>query len=534
MHFTAAIHNSAFNIVYSRTGGDIKRQYNQLCQSVPHECIINCLIDLSKGLWKILRSYNQVLNWHNNHAVLQQQVDKEPEDTFNNHYITQKLKNGMSKIWHDVEIKISTFLNIINIEKYRFEQFLKILSIVNRLIDIGNELCNVKSLNLYNFMKNQSSIYFSHYHNLRLEELVIFFEHEGWELCPVKKNFTSTNLQEFKSLNTSIINSQNLIINNNSNEDVIALSGWLEKYLDTDLCPFDMSLDETMDESILEKSYDDGSGDFTDDSDDDSSINDQLIKKKKYYTGPIMTNTSLSILRVCGKYLQMSKLLKTISSTVIYSIIQFFEFYFYSVHKLFTSDLQISAESLYTPKLKLTLARIKDNLFFNNHTEYQQGKIRQPIINNTSYFDNNEKLYGLAERIIGVESIIELGQQYNILEDYLKNLIHQTDNNADEELLNQFYSQTISSAIDLRKPVYMAVIEKCIDVSKIIGLMGKVNWEVKDVMSQHSEYVDEILKNIQDIQIKFDNVGSMKIDGKVRWALWENVAHLINHTLVEG
>lgn len=53
----------------------------------------------------------------------------------------------------------------------------------------------------------------------------------------------------------------------------------------------------------------------------------------------MVTNTTLTILRVCGKYLQMSRLLRSIAVAVIQSMIQFFEIYFYTVHLFFTADL---------------------------------------------------------------------------------------------------------------------------------------------------------------------------------------------------
>lgn len=61
-------------------------------------------------------------------------------------------------------------------------------------------------------------------------------------------------------------------------------------------------------------------------------------------------------------------------------------------------------------------------------------------------------------------------------------------------LLQQFYAQTIASAGDLRRPIYMQVAYQSIDTKYILQMINKVNWEVRDVMSQHSEYVDVLLQ----------------------------------------
>lgn len=54
--------------------------------------------------------------------------------------------------------------------------------------------------------------------------------------------------------------------------------------------------------------------------------------------------------------------------------------------------------------------------------------------------------------------------------------------------------KTVAVAIDLRKPVYGRVICKAIDYTQVLSMMAKVNWEVKDIMCEHSKYVDYFLQ----------------------------------------
>lgn len=58
----------------------------------------------------------------------------------------------------------------------------------------------------------------------------------------------------------------------------------------------------------------------------------------------------------------------------------------------------------------------------------------------------------------------------------------------------KFIFQTISSAIDLRRPVYMTVCAQAFDLRQILSSMAKINWEVKEVMSQHNNYIDIVLR----------------------------------------
>ncbi|XP_017890539.1 syndetin [Ceratina calcarata] len=556
MHFTAAIHNTAFATVHSYAGGDTKRQYKQLCRSVPRESCIACLTELCKSLWTILSSYYLVVNWHNSQERKAEFTtdDKNLEETFSKQYVKHKLENSMIRVWHDVEMKISIFLMNADLTYIKFEQFVQVLGIVNRLMEIGEELCDFKSENLQESIRKQSLSYFSHYHASRLDELRIFLENDGWELCPVKSNFVATQLQEFKCLKSSLnsCRSWNNLDNANVSENDSPMGiEWIQKCLEGGASPFSIGLDDTMDEDILMDNEDNPPAYFSDESDDDipDELKDEYVDDSDYakankkkcklkQSGPMVTNTTLSVLRVCGKYLQMSRLLRSIAVTVIQSMIQFYELCFYTVHLFFTSDLQINSDSLYSPKLKLSLARIKENLIIcENDAEdasvkSNSDKVRQPQLSSIVNLSQPEKLHGLTERIVAVESLIFLGQQYESLKPYQEHLIGASPQRG---FLHQFYMQTIASTTDLRKPVYMAVASQAFDVANILNLMNKVNWEVTDVMSQHSGYIDALLQEICVLNERLKNIGScLPLSDDVYNAVWENVAHLITHTLVEG
>jgi len=62
-------------------------------------------------------------------------------------------------------------------------------------------------------------------------------------------------------------------------------------------------------------------------------------------------------------------------------------------------------------------------------------------------------------------------------------------------------SQTVAVTAELRRPVYMCVSACAVDFRGILSLMAKVNWEVKEVMSQHSQYVD-ILLRVRTVSVK--------------------------------
>ncbi|KAF5290040.1 hypothetical protein FQA39_LY14821 [Lamprigera yunnana] len=567
MHYTSATYNTALNIVRvyvtSTDFMDIndnseKKPYDKLCLYIDQSIFIPCLVDLCKSLFKIVLSYYQLRKWHLTFESPGAADDL--EDNFNKQYIKQKLENGLLKVWHDVQSKISTLLLNSNLSLYKFDQFVQILSVVHRLMEVGEEFCCSKSDDLQESIRKQSINYFKNYHAQRLDELRIFLENESWEICPVKTTFDILQLQEFKSLRSILrnykgktqvsqpyANSLDCNSSNHSQDGSSIIGNYFLRYAEHGT-PFDKSLDETViDEDILATIGDKTSGYFSDETDDESEelkqdfVDDNVddmqrssIEKKEKHSckAPILTNTSLSVLRQIGKYLQMCRLLRPIAFDIILCMAQLFDFYVYVVHFFFSADLTVSSGTLYTLKLNATLKRITDNLIWDNQDESTQyGKITKPHLSTIVDMTKPELLHGLSERVAAVESLIFLSKQYLFLQGYLEYLL--PPNN--KIILQQFFSQSIACAPDLRKPIYMCVAARAFDLRQNLISMSKINWEVKDVMSQHNAYIDVMLREVQIFAIRLEELSSkIPISNEVSKMLWENIAHIITHTLVQG
>lgn len=54
-------------------------------------------------------------------------------------------------------------------------------------------------------------------------------------------------------------------------------------------------------------------------------------------------------------------------------------------------------------------------------------------------------------------------------------------------------SKTLNVAWEVRRPVYRAVVARSLDADNCLLMMASVKWDVKDIMSQHSAYVDALL-----------------------------------------
>nr|CAD7591027.1 unnamed protein product [Timema genevievae] len=595
MHFASAIHNSAFNVVHGyvelcfvQTHGEDpvilhKKQFRELCKFVTAESFIPCLLDLCKALWEIMKSYHKVIIWQQRNDSDKLTADGAMENvdfeaSFNKEYVKQKLENGLARIWQDVQSRISVYLLGSDLAWYKFDEFLQVLGIVHRLMEVGEEFCGSKSTDLQNSIRTQSMNYFINYHQSRLDELRIFLENEGWEICPVKPNFTILRLQEFGSLRHILkywkndLSSQGHLnmsspecSSNHSQDDSSLSGGYFARYSDSG-SPFDISQDEVQEEDILANIglQDEPSGYFSDESDEDipeeltkdfvdenmgdtvSNKHSKPTSKKNIHVellkAPILTNTALTVLRQCGKYLQMSHLLRPIACDVITCMSQLFEYYLYTVYSFFANDLPVSCHSMFSLKLQATLKRIKDKLILSDQdqeqkpSEINKRKILPPQMSTGVEMNQAESLYGLAERVVAVESLVFLAKQFKFLQSYLEHLIpHNSPVTGNSAPLHHFYSQTILVATELRRPVYMNVCARAVDFNTTLNSMAKVNWEVKEVMSQHSQYVDNLLRDLQIFSMRLEEVSCrVPLSPDILNILWENVAYLCCNTFVEG
>lgn len=357
--------------------------------------------------------YYQVAFWHHNTRPPKPiEIDAESEIE-QSVYIQQKFKTGYSRIWNDIQSKLAVFLSTSpTLHTLKYEQFIQVLSIVQRLRKVGMEFCNEQSTLLMESMKSQSVQFFQRYHKSSLDEIRLFLDNEAW--MPVHSFTNLIQLQEFNAVKNSLQrflrrdqtksdtrdssldpvssgirmspskriperkkSSENQLadenLSNHSQEDcnssVYGSCGYFLRFSEKS-SPFDGGFDVTMLEEDILAGIADESCYFSEESEEDNSneintvtnvTNTQTEETDKVITQhPNMTvnNSSLNVLRCIGRYLQMCKLLHSISPQIVKCMMELIEFYIYVVHVFFASDLPLSSENLYTYNLREHLNRI--------------------------------------------------------------------------------------------------------------------------------------------------------------------------------
>lgn len=567
MHFTSAVHSTASKVVESFisqkdsptkvTVSQLNQgnsddnylsnfEFSALCKEVSEDNFIPCLLKLCKSLWCIILSYNHVVTWHQNNPI--NNGGTHFEVCFNEQTMKQKLNSGLNRLWHDIQSRVSSFVLAGNLANYKFDDFLQILAILHRLSQIGDELCGSESEEVASSIRTQSSNYFKQYHATKLDDLKVFLENEAWTVCPVISDFSVLHLQEFRGLRCSLeqcagvdSSRHNLSVDSSSVD-----ANFFIRYPDpSKATPFDISFQTDPDnEEILASIPDDLSGYYSEESEDETDLHSNSAGVNKggriksanvKKDGPLLTNTTLTVLRLCGKYLQMSKYLKPIASQVVSALTQLFDFYLYTVYSFFTSDmpntLSLNVSSL---KLQAVLNRIRENLIMNfDDPEEQEQKVYEAQISPVVDLTSPNTLYGLFERVVGVESLLFLSKEFTFLKPYLEQLLQSQGSTLHN--LQQFYSQTICVSFEVRKPVYACVSWRAVDEKYALSMMAKVDWEVKEVMSEHSKYVDYLINELQQFNKRLCSIKTnLAIPEEAYNTVWDNLIYLIANIFVEG
>lgn len=528
MNFISAIHTSAFNVLkenLDQIATDQKLLFEQMCESLGYENLPNCLNRLCKSFWRILVCYYQVKLWHQNYKLYKNQSDITDNDneTFNDEYIQEKLKKGQIRIWSDIQAKMTIFISSTKLSQLKYESFIQILSLVQRMKKVGSEFCDDPSQKMLDAMKSQCIEFFKRYHVTCLDEINLFIEHEIWvqvqcfnsvlQLQEYKttkraiKRYANNTKGEHQSTSAAVLSVNNSptkrtlddsSVNSQDESSIYGSCGYFVRFSEKS-SPFEIPFDQKMlEEDFLAGIADETSCYYSEDSSDNDneipvinsdSSNNNNNNDEKVTTSMIVNNTSLNILRIIGRYLQMCRLLYSIAPHIIYSMTELIDFYLYAIYEIFANDLTVSREALHSVELTNNLKRINEAVI----SKMRKWPPSMEMIEND--LKDPDQFYALSKRINAVESCNSIIQQFSFIHGYLDHLIESTRAST-EEVENEhqslkFYIEEMTKCVeDVRKPIYIAVTSRAIDIHATITSINKVKWDIGHVMVEHNSYVD--------------------------------------------
>ncbi|XP_065053173.1 syndetin-like isoform X2 [Rhopilema esculentum] len=600
MHYLNTINNVALQVISDHLtltnampSQHEDLNFSSLCKSMQPEQFYACLIDLCKHFWVVIASYRQAMQWHINFdesleqkkqdvVVVRSPVTSGSEDDaekpngdnkvkhmFDRQYVKSKLDQGLNRIWQDIQQKVKTLVLATDLAYFKYDDFIRVLDVLSRLISIGDEFCNSKSQSLQECIRIQTINYFKAYHRATLDELKMFLENEVWALCPVQTNFGIFSLPEFDFMRPSLALKKSQ--QHTTSEPKKPDTGFFAAFKSDGKTPFDDLLvtectkqeteqDRAQDrQKEIERIYGYNDEDDLDDDDDepdelkldyvDEKTGDEAESrpmqstrpnKKISKNSPIISNTTLNVLRSFGKYMQMMSVLKPIAFDVVICMSQLFDYYLFAVYSFFASrwsdatvDVDANSNSGLSSKLTMSLKRISNNIILKKDGVLNQGdlKIPPPSLSPMVDLSNPKDLYGLHHRVVAMESLVFLAKQLKALHSHLDSLIPVNK----RAFLSQFFSQTVDVTEELRTPVYKAVADLAIPFDQTIQSMSLVRWDIKEIMSQHSRYVDDLIREFQLLSNSLNSTSSLvPIPEEVNVIIWTHVVYMSNRTFVEG
>lgn len=216
-------------------------------------------------------------------------------------------------------------------------------------------------------IRTQSLLFFGRYHSASLEEICLFVDNESW--MPVASFTDVGQLQEFRSVRSAPRRHQRANASAqkptatiepveqptaapsslHSQDDGAGSSvyggscGYFYSFAEKS-SPFDGGFDDTMLEEDILAGIADESCYYSEDDEADNGGGENMDERRTTpaaaaATDMVVCNSSLNVLRCIGRYLQMCRLLHSISPNIVASMTELVDFYTFVVHDVFGSDL---------------------------------------------------------------------------------------------------------------------------------------------------------------------------------------------------
>lgn len=516
--------------------------YEQLCEAIEAEQMLDCVRELGFVLCKILFTYHAMLRYHieDDERLTCTETKDENADV-----IRAKLADSLYSVFKTASQKFNTLLCCHDLSVLKFDNFLDIVEMSNRFKHFGRtyfgNACGEVAISL----EKQTYLYFGRYHSERMEELKMFLENEAFALCPVPVQFTLFDLQEFYFLKESTECFDDGIRNSE-------VEAGLGEQLDYQLIPLDMVNPFSSDgknkggkvvtvapQRKLEYTTPSSSKSIGMNGDVSiSAVNCQTVSstsvENSQQLSPILCNTALNLLRFFGGYIRMTYLLRSIAEQAMFAIFQLFSYFLYTVHSFFSCDEQPGDFQFSSLNLAATLKYAKENVLRDEASTAggDACRVLPGSLSSLVQLHDPQQIYALSERIVGVESVVFLAKQLNVLHPILESLVSSF---SAPSYFTEFLAQILPSTFDIRKSVYGCVANRVLRYNQLTAMVSSTKWDISELQSQHSAYVDFLIQEMKSFGTAINNLcKSTPLPREIVNVLWDCVIYRAFRAIVQG
>ncbi|KAH7726604.1 Protein VESA-1 [Aphelenchoides avenae] len=520
--------------------------YEQLCESVPLDYVQECLRELGVVLCKVLCIYHSALRYHIEDDERCLCAAVVPENDLDAPPIVEKgafqkgLSDGLYAVFKSASNKYNTLLCCHDLSHLKFDHFIEIVEMSNRFRKFGRHhfgnACGEVAISL----EKQTYLYFGQYHRERMEELRMFLENEVFALCPVPLQFTLFDLPEFQFLKESTDAFDDDDARVQRLHDHVGLGEQLDFKLITSDTPNPFhahgASENGVDESIEIVGPERSTSLERSSSEDSCYMASENPTMKSVM--PNLCNTSLNLLRFFGRYIRMTSMLHSIAEQAIAAITQLFDYFFLTIFDSFCRDGDYShfeknftsgRLQRFTEAVRERLNLRADALANGDSKEYHIQKCHlSPCVDTNS----PGTLYALAERIVAVESTCFLAKQFELLRPVLESLVPVGQKSRP---LQDFYKDVVPVVTDLREAAYGCVATRALNYAHAIKLVSQVNWDINEIQSQHSPYVDFLFRELAVFSERLARSADLAhISPDVNNIIWTLLVMCTFQSLVQG
>ena len=128
---------------------------------------------------------------------------------------------------------------------------------------------------------------------------------------------------------------------------------------------------------------------------------------------------------------------------------------------------------------------------------------------------------------MAAESLAYLVSQVQVLRPHVMSAICDKDT-------EEFFQQRVDLIKDVRRSIYLAIAQQSINSDSALRQMSKVNWDIKEVQTQHNHYVDNLLRELQVFSMRLQDFGSIAMAKESLDIFWEMASFATALIFVEG
>ena len=514
--------------------------YKELCQQLSPTQFFPCFQKTLEVLFALLTSHHRMLRWHEEQI---EAMENKGDDAGENQArvevyeaVIGALVRSRRAIADMAGARIAALLQASSAPSSG--QFKAVLDWAKTFIETAEAFCGTQASTLRGHLERAGDRYFQQLHLQRLEAMREMLESEMWTRLPkaaaeqARGDIRAAAARGGRDVSSGfgVAAFGGAAADGSAFEVLIAKGNPFAQSLGTSASTGSLTAEEERPESdgTVEAAITTGEEDDDEDAavsaafideedDDDETLSPEMRKARREARAAVaaadaatsrqgdskgldarnatLTASSLYLIQGVAEYLRLMRVLTPSMPVIFQGLCSLFETTLVRIFAAFGQHEALDPRSdLITPRLRNTLVRLLNGTSLSTIMNQSggMGSGASKMVNSSG------NLYGLRERVVALESLACLAEEFKRLKAGLK----QTLPSSEDSKLERFFGQTIVSVEDVREHVYGHVARLLLDLSwvpEVIGDSEKLSDALKTgkyakstVSTEHNKWVNEL------------------------------------------